>query len=294
MNSLRKFILPCALFSFVFAAPPTFANSFHDNLSREFIENKIWDDGNAEINIYQAGEIRYGIARESEVAHIFVKESHKPDLLVKADDWKEKGLMEVMKFNYSITVPTGVYSYRQMLSVFFEKKSFYPIKMTFGSQEWCGNSFKEIVNFNGKSFINFITYWDHQGSGMKTLGLEEGLPLYDALPILLRAVNMKQGGKVQFPMLPSQISSKLTPFQPESATLAYSGKAMVEVPVGKFSAKGFSVSHSKGEDLFWFAEEFPHVMLKWKRHDGTQYLLRKTLRLDYWNKTGPGDEKYLQ
>jgi hypothetical protein len=213
---------------------------------------------------------------------------------VKADDWKEKGLLDVMKFNYVITVPTGVYSYRQMLSVFFEKRNLHPVKMTFGSQEWCGNSFKEIVNFRGKSFINFITYWDNQGSGMKALELEDGLPLYDALPIMLRALKMKPGEKFRFPMLPGQISSKLTSFKPENANLAYLGKSQVEIPAGEFSANNFSVSHSKGEDLFWFAEDFPHVMLKWKRHDGTQYLLRKTFRLDYWNKTGPGDEKHLQ
>lgn len=293
MNILtRIFILMCAVSLF---PSPLFAGPLSAHLSGEFLKNSLWDDGKAEVNIYDAEEIRYGIARKSEAVHILVKESHKPDLLVKADDWREKGLLEVLKFNYVLTVPTGIYSYRQMVSVFFDKGNFHPIKMTVGSQEWCGNSFKEIVNYkkNG-SFINYITYWDQEGSGVKDLGLEEGTPFYDGLPILLRAVKIKKGEKLEFPLFPGQISSKLTSLKAEKAVLVHLGETEVEIPFGKKPATGFSLTHSKGEDVFWFTKDFPHVLLQWKRHDGTEYRLRKTFRLDYWNKTSPGDEKYRE
>ncbi len=290
---ILKLIFPVFCWTILFPLAVS-AESIHPYLSPAFLNHSVWHDGKSEVNIYDAEEIRYGISRKTEAVQIFVKETHKPDLLVKADNWREKGLMEVMKFNYMITVPTGIYSYRQMLSVFFRKDNFHPIKMTFGSQEWCGNSFKEIVNFRGNSFINFVTYWDNQGSRKEALKLEAGIPFYDALPVLLRALDLPEGKKINFTMLPSQVSSKLTSHQPEKATLASLETTTLNLPMGKVSAKKIQLTHSKGEDLFWFAKEFPHAMLKWNKHDGTKYLLRKTFRLDYWNKTKPGDEKFLE
>ena len=88
--------------------PPRLA----DVLDTSWIENESWYDGRAEINLYDATLVMYGESRQAdELAHIFVTESHDPELLVKADDWRRPGLVPVLKLNYVRSVRTGVYQF---------------------------------------------------------------------------------------------------------------------------------------------------------------------------------------
>ncbi|MCK5453055.1 MAG: hypothetical protein KAJ16_01770, partial [Calditrichia bacterium] len=67
----------------------------------EWMRNTYWFEGKAEINFYKAKIYKYGTPRQAdEVIHILVTEKHKPDLLVKADNWREEGLVDMLKFNY--------------------------------------------------------------------------------------------------------------------------------------------------------------------------------------------------
>ena len=127
---------------------------------------------------------------KDEVVHILVTEKLKPDLLVKADNWREEGLVDMLKFNYVRRFQTGIYSYRELMSVFFEQKELQLVKMTFGSQEWCGQSFKELINFRGISSYHFNTYWDGQGQNSYDVSFPKDLFIYDAhllAPPLLKA-----------------------------------------------------------------------------------------------------------
>jgi len=81
----------------------------------------LWDDGRAEVSIYEAVEVRYAQPRTGQVVQILVKEDHLPGTWVKADDPSRAGLVPVLKFNWIFKVPTGVYSYEQMLSAFLRR-----------------------------------------------------------------------------------------------------------------------------------------------------------------------------
>ena len=104
----------------------------------------------------------------------------KPDELVKADDWKQPGLLPVLKLNTVIEVPTGIYTYRQMVSVFFHRATLQNIKETLTSHEWCGNSFKELLNFNPHHSFRAHTYWDGMGEVTHPLPNDPALVFYDA------------------------------------------------------------------------------------------------------------------
>ena len=60
----------------------------------------LWDDGKAEVAIYEAREIRYGRPHESRAVFIVVKEDFHRELLVKADPpYEGKQLIPVLKLN---------------------------------------------------------------------------------------------------------------------------------------------------------------------------------------------------
>ncbi|MEE8585347.1 MAG: hypothetical protein V3T83_10895, partial [Acidobacteriota bacterium] len=142
------------------------SKGFFAHLDPSWIKNEYWYDGKAELNFYDAQIVAYGTPRRADkVVHILVSEDHVPSELVKANDWRRPGLLKVLKFNNMRTFQTGIYDYRQMMSVFFNVEDQHFAKMTFGSQEWCGSSFKEIVHFRGKSSFDFNTYWEGQGNG---------------------------------------------------------------------------------------------------------------------------------
>lgn len=302
MRSSRLFILFMLIGGLLFllsSAPPFLSpqhksNRFSELLDSEFLKNSYWYQGLAEINHYQASVVKYGILRPAEeVVHILVTEKHDPILLVKADDWKRPGLVDVLKFNYLTTIPTGIYTYREMISAFFANPEMNLIKLTFSSQEWCGQSFKELLNVGKRKGLWFNTYWDGQGRGKYEANFPEYLVLYDVLPVQLRALKFSENLKGHFEMLPTQISSKVSQPIWEKAEFEITALQPLRVPAGEFTAYRVQIRHSGGEDRLWFEKDFPHRMLKWETYAGNSYLLKKSQRLAYWELNKPGDEKYL-
>ncbi len=301
MHITARLLLPClAVTSLLFACSPTEAQpgsgtaGFFDVIDPAWIEHPYWFDGTAEINLYQATLVRYGQPRQAdEVAHILVAEDHKPDLLVKADDWRQPGLVPVLKFNYVTSVRTGIYRYQQMLSFFFDRSDTHLAKMTLASHEWCGNSFKELVNFRGRSSYDFNTYWDGQGNGDFDVEFPSDLVVYESLPVQLRSLRWSAGLETSLHLLPPQLSSRVVEPRWHLARLTVGDREELKVPAGTFSAWPVVLSHGGGKDRLWFETEFPHRMLRWQASSGDTFELDKSKKLAYWQLSGPGDESYL-
>lgn len=266
-----------------------------DVLDPMWIENATWYDGTAEINLYDATLVKYGQPREAdELVHIFVTESHDEDLLVKADDWRRPGLVPILKFNYVTSVRTGVYRYEQMLSFFFDRRDLHLAKMTLSSHEWCGNTFKELVNFGDRESFDFNTYWDGQGNGSYEVDLPEDLVVYESLPGQLRALRFADGLEASFPLLPTQLSSRVAPLSWTRATVRVTGRGEVDVPAGTFDAWTLELEHAGGQDTFAFEADFPHRMLSWRQASGDSFRLKTSKKMAYWAKAGLGNEGLLR
>lgn len=265
-----------------------------DRLDTKWIEKQYWYDGQAEINLYDATLVKYGEPRQAdELAHIFVTESHDPELLVKADDWRRPGLVPMLKLNYVTSVRTGVYRYEQMLSFFFDRGDLGLAKMTLSSHEWCGNTYKELVNHGERESFDFNTYWDGQGNGSYDVDLPEDLVVYDSLPGQLRALPWADGLEATFPLLPTQLSSQVRPLSWADATVRVTGRGQVDVPAGTFDAWTVELEHAGGLDRLTFELEFPHRMLNWTQASGDSFRLKRSEKMAYWAKAGVGNEDLL-
>jgi hypothetical protein len=277
------------------AAQPGGAAGFFDEVDLGWIGNPYWFDGTAEVNLYRATLVKYGQPRPAdEVAHIVVTEDHKPDLLVKADDWRQAGLVGMLKLNYVASVRTGVYPYHQMLSFFFDRADLHLAKMTLTSHEWCGNSFKELVNFRGRSSYEFNTYWDGQGNGSFDVELPADLVAYESLPVQLRGLAWRAGLETTLNLLAPQLSSRAGEPQWSAARLTVGEKEKVTVPAGDFAVWPVVLEHAGGEDRLAFEADFPHRMIRWQASSGDLFELRTAKKLAYWQLNGPGDERYLE
>ena len=274
---MKKFLAGLALAA---AAHAGAAGIFASDLFRD----RLWDDGRAEYDIYAATEVREGLPRPARVVYLIVKEPFDPKTRVKSD---RPGSIDVLKMNQVIDVPTGVYAFHQMESTFWNRATAAVLKVSLSSNDSCGNSFKEGWLEGGFFRLLFHTYWDGEADGERRIPIPPGALFYDELPMKLRCLRRFDAGEYPVRLLPSIIGSKV-------GRPAFGPATIRVLPPAADGSIRIEVAHASGIDRFAFDRAAPHLLRSWKRADGSALELRKSQRLDYWNRNRPGDEKLLE
>lgn len=246
----------------------------------------LWDDGQAEVALYDARRPQYGKVESYEAVFIVVKEDFDPQLHVKADPpYEGKPLLPVLKLNAVHSYWTANYPYQFLASVFVRRDD--PtrlVKQTVGSQEWCGNTFKEVRTWGGRPELRFHSYFAGQADGARPLDLRPGDLLEDQLPLALRSLNFQPGLEVHRRILPSLISNNLRgslDFVPSTITVA-PREETIRTPAGRFLAWRVTVEMGNLRQTWWFEKDAPHTMLKMESSDGRSWLLKSRTRQPYW------------
>jgi hypothetical protein len=233
----------------------------------DWLKQKSWDDGAAVVSVYR-GKLRwYGELRDAEVRHYIVREYMHPTELTKADR-KTDASIPVLKANILISFATGTYEYRQMCSLFFDRRSGELVKAVGSSQEGCGASFQRWDR-NSRE-LRYDTYWAGEAAGKRALekGRQQFFP--EELAILAGMLAPQE-----LEVLPSLVSSSVRKKAVEALSLT-SDKQRVRIGDREYQydADGFLESWTQGA-----GEVFRRVSKK---------------RLYYWNHTGNGDERLLK
>ncbi len=112
--------------------------------SEEF--KKYWYAGDAEISSYKLVQARYGELREGKAVLIYVTEPFHKEKQVKADHNNASNI-PVLKLNSTKNYLTGIYPYSIMSSSFYPvHDNDHAIKVSFSSQEWCGQVYAQLNN----------------------------------------------------------------------------------------------------------------------------------------------------
>ncbi|MGH9804272.1 MAG: hypothetical protein ACRD4D_03785 [Candidatus Acidiferrales bacterium] len=245
----------------------------------------LWDDGQAEVALYQARRPQYGKIESYEAVFIVVKEDFNPRLNVKADPpYEGKQLLPVLKLNAAHSYWTDNYPYHYLLSVFVRRAD--PgslVKLTLGSQEWCGNTFKQVSAAGGRAELHFHSYFDPEGDAARPLDLRPGDLLEDQLPLVLRGLRFAPGLAFTRRLLPSLISNNLrAPIEIRPALFKVEGEEKISTPAGAFAAWKVRVTAGELEQTWWFEKAAPHTLLKMESSDGRAWLLKARTRKPYW------------
>ncbi len=293
-----------------------------------FLTDAHWSDGRAEVNYYDAVEPRYGIEREAgEAVLIFVKEDHRSDTLVKADD-PDRADLPAMKLNWVTSIPTGVYTYQQMASVFVHRETGEVFRETLASHEWCGNTFLDLRTTmptspsTGDYRLAWTSYFAGESRGEKRF--EGGAVPADALLIRLRALPFEEHADrrsgdgadatgrgrnerstvAQWPvtLLPSLRRNRVDPdtMRPVRANVRLAAAETIETPAGSFAcrlveveaADPASAPPNTGLGRYWIEAAFPHRLIAMELADGSTYRLARSERLPYWRMNGPEFRDY--
>ncbi|MDQ4141379.1 MAG: hypothetical protein M3142_12770 [Bacteroidota bacterium] len=255
------------------------AGDYAQYFNEKWAQEKLWDDGLAEVATYEAQRIIYNKPRQFEYTIITVKEDFNQEYNVKTDDYKRKDLFPVIKVNEFARIPTDNYPYHFLTSLFFKREN--PVilhKLTSSSQEWCGNTFKAITHIGNTFSYAYNSYWDKQGTGeisLKKLALFE-----DQLPYTLRSLKFKDNLTFQVPVYELQQTSKALPPKEFQATVNVKTNSAEEFPEEAWLVTVQFAPDKQSQ--YWFGKKYPNVLLRQKSYDGRTLELKSIRRYAYW------------
>ena len=251
------------------------------HFDEQWAMNKYWEDGLAEVATYDAERTVYKKKRQFEYTLITVKEEFNQQFNVKTDDYQRNDLFPVMKVNEFCQIPADQYPYHYLTSLFFRRDQPVALyKLTSSSQEWCGNTFKTIVD-DGVSFTeSYNSYWDQQGVGSRAL--RRDALVEDALPYTLRTLRFSQQPEFALTVMDLRQTSKAALPVYYQAHLT-----TTEAPAAEAAAPAWRVAVQLAPDkqsVYWFAKAYPNILLRQTTWDGRTLRLKSQRRYAYWPK----------
>ncbi len=256
-----------------------------------------WYDGQAEKCTYRASRPIYGVARAYTAFAYTNKQHMDPRSGVKLAGSPGTDSVEVFKHHWSERVPTEAYDYDFSTATFTRTDDLGAFRLTVGTQEDCGTSFKSIWRLRSKApRFAWLESVYLPGAGIAQ-GELAGADLHftDELPLLLRdfPFESEPDASVAFPLelVPSQKDNDRVSFEPVSANVTYRGRSTLALPIGTLEAYELRVTGSRPEDghaSYWFAAEgnapYLHALVRYAGADGSTLELVAHERTAYWER----------
>lgn len=271
-------------------------------------DHAVWRDGLAEKATYEATRSIYGLERRYVAIAYTDQERVDPRTTCKALDPGASGTFEAFKHHWSERVPTENYDYDFSTSLYLGADDLAPYKLSVGTQEDCGASFKQCV-----SASDGFLWWESvyfPGAGTREGRITAvGTRLEDELPLLLRdfpfehAPNDVQGKLAPtfgVRLLPSQKDTRSVPWEPLDCLLIRGPRTLLELPIGQVDAWEVDLvvaadleSARGGSELpvrarYWLAADgappWLHVLVQYQGPLGVTYRLQALERSAYWRR----------
>ena len=263
-----------------------------------------WGDGRAELDGYALVEPRYGAPRAGQAVLVFVTEDWSESLGVKADPGKHPpaDVFPVLKLNFVRGFQTGIYDYHVLASTFARVDgAFTPVKLSFASQEWCGNVYQQWRVRGGQMGEVSHSYFDGEADRTRDEALPPGALFEEALPIALRGLRgdfLPPGGARTVPLFSSAIRARFEHQEQafREATIRRSPQSTkVTTTLGTLPAFTYTVEEKGGPTTTYTLEAaYPHRILAWSTSTGESGRILGSARLPYWKLNAPGGESYLK
>jgi hypothetical protein len=258
-----------------------------------FALDPVWQDGRAEKAVYAARLDLYGVSRAYQAVCYTNFEHVDARRAVKSEDGRG---LAVLKQHWSERVPTENYDYDYSVSAYLEADGLTPYKLTVGTQEDCGASFKQIWRDHASNDTSGgFVWWESvyfPGAGNRDGSLQPSadFAFTDALPCALRAYPFEAPRELALRLLPTQKNTRATSFEPFDAHVRYAGRETLDTQLGRLDAQRLELVRADGSALatYWMDARtdapWLHVMLKYRGPGGQTYELQALERTKYWER----------
>lgn len=249
-----------------------------------------WYAGEAEITSYKLQQARYGETRDGEAVLIYVTEPFLPDAQVKADASSPENV-PVLKLNTTKNYLTGIYPYSIMTSSFYPvHDNQHAIKLSFSSQEWCGQVYAQL---NNREQFEVMSHSYFESEGDQNLKLEKTILENEIWnKIRIDPAGLPVG---DFEVMPSL----------EYIRLSHKDLKGYRATLSLTKAEGISTYEITYPELerslkINFSTNFPHVIESWSETAKSGFganaksltstaTKMKTLKTPYWQQNGNKD-----
>jgi len=264
-----------------------------------------WNDGLAEVAVYEATRTIYGKQRSYSASSYTNAQHMDPARGVKANGSAAESV-GVFKHHWSERIPTENYDYDFSTAVFLRTADLALFRLTVGTQEDCGTSFKRLWRSGRKGRdLEWFESVYFPGAGEQSGRLTaKGVVLYNSLPLLLRdfpfpdsdgAANVPQS----FPLalISDQTSTRRVDWKPRPHRITYAGRQNLDLPIGQVDAHRLDLlagSAPTSTDApgpvasYWFAADGSAPMLRalvrYEGPNGAILRLKSHRRHAYWER----------
>jgi hypothetical protein len=259
-----------------------------------------WKSGLAELTSYDVKVERYGEMRKAQGVMVFVYEEINADTRIKVESAKTPPAkrIPVLKLNNVLKFNTGVYDYSIMTSVFAgltapgSLRPFPPQKISFTSQEWCGNVFQQILPRPQGLVSEIHSYFESEGDASVTLpypkganGVPAAIYYEDEMPILVRELD----GAVWPLATPRKLNlvPGLWERRKRHAPLAFTEGVLTKVgpeKLGDKEAVKWTLESLGTTTTYHVAATAPRHLLAWENGKGEKGVLIASVRSTYWER----------
>ncbi len=283
--------------------------------------------GKAEIAVYRGMVLRYHEWRQAKLVLITVLEPFNRKENVKSESGKDAIL--ALKQNQLLTYQTGVYPYRQMNSIFWQANNATFLKASMSSQEWCGQTFKEVKMIPKHLQLSYNSYWEGEAVGYRRIPLikfnrsskkERLTAIYDELPLIVRTSDIQNYSQLSlFPLLMSsqvlrpdwdigqparqpkfvlaKLNFSISKLKLQARNFNKVQEIKVSFPIPTAAAAATSLTDKKNQSPPLYTDTFyvhrkgnNRVLLGWDRHDGSHFRLDELYYTAYWRQNTNKDK----
>lgn len=248
--------------------------------------DRTWYDGLAEKCAYQATRTIYG--KERRYTAIAYTNKENVDVATTCKSETNEGL-EVFKHHWSEIIPTEKYDYRFSTMSYTRAADMKSQKLTVGTQEDCGASFKEAWRAGDKLAWFDSTYFPGGGRREGTISDSDAV-FFDALTLTLRDFDFVGKKDVTLAVVPSQKDTHPVSFNLLRRRVHFVETSEVSVPFGKLRAHELVLLDEKGtvDAHYWFAADgqapLLHALVRYEGPAGVTYALQSLERTAYWKR----------
>lgn len=301
MNAVHRIttFLPTLVFLYISAAASAMAGP---SPGPAFL--KYWTSGLAEISSYAVTTERYGELRRAQAVMVFVYEELDDRTRIKVESARTppQRRVPVLKLNHVLKFNTGIYDYSLMTSVFAGlsgpgvTRAFEPRKISFSSQEWCGNVYHHLIPREEGLRSEIRSYFESEGDAETTLPYPTGTMVYeDELPILLRELDgewLKAGEAREVQLVPGLwgVRKRHVPMAFSMATIKKERKNKRTLAGRDWETWKWTVTTVGSVTTYYIETAHPHKLLAWEDGRGEKGSLIKSLRSSYWKEHGNKDQ----
>ena len=271
------------------AASPTGASPEEPAASRVVMptsglaQDPLWHDGLAEVNRYAMTRSQYGQIRTFDATLLVVKEELDPELMVKSDRVHD-GTIPALKMNWLFDIPTDNYPYHHATSVFLDRRDpFLLHREVTVSTEWCGTVTKELRAHTEPAELNYMTYYQSEGSGTDRVPWPANGVSEEQLLFSVRTLDFEATQPTELAVLERLVTSHHRGTRFRDGTLRVVGRAPALDANGQ-SHDAWHVRVDLGRESldYWVAAEAPHLLVAHEGPGGLSMRLAASRRYAYW------------